>query len=259
MAFKTMRLSSIAHVLKKVYTVIKVMCPSKEWGWLYKIGERIEYHAKPRSRPEVLSSDLYAVGISLIESSLDKTKDAVNISIADAKAFRDGLLIVLLVESSMRRRALAGLRESHFRNINGLWRIEVPADLVKTGSSQTYLLSLRLTSYLDHYFSNVRESFSSGTNDALWVQGNRAMSPGSIYRIVCSRTKAALGFPVSPHRFRNAFATFIAVVDPKNIRMTREGLGHRSFTTTEKHYIERANTRIASRQHAIALAERLGR
>ena len=65
------------------------------------------------------------------------------------------------------------------------------------------------------------------------------------------RTRDALGFPVNPHRFRRAAATFWSSRDPANVRGVKDLLGHMSFDTTEKHYIM-AQSRVAG--HALARA-----
>jgi integrase len=46
------------------------------------------------------------------------------------------------------------------------------------------------------------------------------------------------------------------MADPENIRVAKDLLGHRSFSMTEKHYIDGAQARIAGRELAALLAER---
>ena len=81
------------------------------------------------------------------------------------------------------------------------------------------------------------------------------MTDKMIRRRIITRTKEMLGVEVSPHRFRNAAATFVAVADPENIRMTKDLLGHKSFQMTEEHYIDGAQSRIAGRELARILGQ----
>jgi integrase len=75
------------------------------------------------------------------------------------------------------------------------------------------------------------------------------MDDGSIYDMVCRRTRRAFGFSVNLHRFRHAAMTFWSIHDPKNVRGGKDLLGHTSFTTTETHYIM-SQSRMAGRRLA---------
>ena len=78
------------------------------------------------------------------------------------------------------------------------------------------------------------------------------MDHGSIYDIVCKRTRKAFGFSVNLHRFRHAAATLWSILDPVNVRGAKDLLGQASFQTTEKHYIM-AQSRLAGRALARAI------
>jgi integrase len=68
--------------------------------------------------------------------------------------------------------------------------------------------------------------------------------------IITRRTREALGFPITPHRFRHAAATFWSVHDAKNVRGAKDLLGHSSFGTTENHY-NISQSRLAGRKFAM--------
>ena len=61
------------------------------------------------------------------------------------------------------------------------------------------------------------------------------MTQQAIYDRIVKRTADA-GLRTSPHAFRHAAATTLAVGDPKHVRVAAPLLGHVTFTTTERHY-----------------------
>jgi integrase/recombinase XerD len=74
------------------------------------------------------------------------------------------------------------------------------------------------------------------------------MTMQAIYDRLVERTQAAFGKPINPHCFRDIAATTIADVDPEHVRIAAQVLGHRTFTTTERHYIH-AKMMAATRRH----------
>ena len=64
------------------------------------------------------------------------------------------------------------------------------------------------------------------------------MTEMAIYDVIRGRTKAAFGKALNPHLFRDAAATTLAISSPKHVRSAAPLLGHRTFTTTERHYIQ---------------------
>ena len=91
-------------------------------------------------------------------------------------------------------------------------------------------------------------------HDGLWASTRgRPLSEDRVYKIICRRTKEAFGFAVRPHLFREAAATNIAIDDPENILVARDLLAHKTFGTTEGHYI-RANSIKSGRRHQDVIA-----
>ncbi len=92
-------------------------------------------------------------------------------------------------------------------------------------------------------------------HDALWVSdvGTHLEAKSLAGRIV-AHTKAAFGQSVSPHLFRDAAATSIAIDNPKHIGDASLVLGHADHSMTEKHY-NHARSLEASRKHAATLAQ----
>jgi len=78
------------------------------------------------------------------------------------------------------------------------------------------------------------------------------MDDGTIYDMVCRRTREAFGFAINLHRFRHAGVTFWSIHDPKNVRGTKDLLGHSSFDTMTERFYAMAQSRVAG--HALARA-----
>ena len=57
-------------------------------------------------------------------------------------------------------------------------------------------------------------------------------------RRIRAHTKKAFGVAINPHLFRDSAATTMAIADPKHVRATAPLLGHRSFSTTERNYVQ---------------------
>lgn len=64
------------------------------------------------------------------------------------------------------------------------------------------------------------------------------MTEMAIYDVIRGRTKAAFGNALNPHMFRDAAATTLAISAPERVRSAAPLLGHRTFATTERHYIQ---------------------
>jgi integrase/recombinase XerD len=89
---------------------------------------------------------------------------------------------------------------------------------------------------------------------ALWVS-KRGLPLGyaAVAHQVRKHTAAAFGQSLSPHLFRDAVATAIAINVPKEIALILPILGHTTLRTSERHY-NQAGTLEAGRRHARAIA-----
>ncbi|MES0032720.1 site-specific integrase [Mesorhizobium sp. M0040] len=252
------RETTIVHCLARLFYTIRAFCPDRDWHWLYRISRRIAAKAVPIKHRQVLSSELYALGLRLMDRALIKANALGRLTKSCAIAYRDGLLIATLAEAPMRRGAFSRLQiGDHVVRIGQQWCLMVPAENTKTRNAQEYELSKRLSRSMDTYLDQIRPEFpGADTHNSLWPYEGRPMTDKMIRRRIIKWTRLGLGFEVNPHRFRNAAATFISIADPGNIRVAKDLLGHRSFAMTEKHYIDGAQSRTAGRELAAILAER---
>ena len=170
-------------------------------------------------------------------------------------------MIALLSAIPIRRRTFAALRiGTQLVRSGKLWTLEVGAEHTKNRRELDFAILAQLSARIDLYLEKFRKSIpGADAHDGLWASNkSRAMDHGSIYDMVCRRTRKALGFSVNLHRFRHAAVTFWSIHDPRNVRGAKDLLGHASFATTEKHYIM-AQSRIAGRALARIVDQSLGK
>ncbi len=252
---------TVANFLQRLYLVVRSMYPRLDWRWMQSAQRSVQRSARPLRHREVLSHELYAVGLRLIEVAKKDVAEGGAPTLKSAEMLRDGLMIALLAEQPMRRGELASLSiTEHLSNIGDRFVLNLPPELVKCGAARHYRVSQRLSNIIRLYLLHFRPLFPNATEHAgMWPYKDRPMTDKMIRRCVRRHTAKALGYAVTPHRFRNAAATFTSVVDPKNIRMAKDLLGHSSLFVTEQHYVDGSRSRLAGRQHAEAWATLLNR
>ena len=243
--------------LHRLRDTLRFICPDEDWSWLLAIIKRISAQARPKPEKHnlVMSEALYAVGIKLMDRAITDCNAAENASKAQAFVYRDGLMIALLALIPLRLRTLGALRiGKQLVQSGNLWALDIPAEDNKTKRPLEFPIAAELSRRIDLYLNQFRCRIpGAGIHDYLWAsdQGGR-MVDDTIYNTITRRTREALGFPVNPHRFRRAAATFWSSQDPANVRGVKDLLGHASFNTTEKHYIM-AQSRVAGRALARAI------
>ena len=76
-------------------------------------------------------------------------------------------------------------------------------------------------------------------SDALWLGfEGKPLTPHSVYGRIILVSKRLLGVAINPHLLRDCAATSLAIVSPAAALSAAALLGHQSFATTERHYIQ---------------------
>jgi integrase len=243
--------TSIVIELHHLRLALRLICQTVELEWLLTITKRIAARAKrkPQKHHLVTSERLFALGIELMDRAVEDSSVAGSISKASAFAYRDGLIIALDAVLPLRRRTLAALRiGKQLVKSGNFWALEIGPEDTKNRQALDFSISAKLSARIDVYLDKFRKSIpGANSHDGLWAANKgRAMDDGTIYDMVCRRTRKAFGFPINLHRFRHAAMTFWSIQDPKNVRGGKDLLGHASFSTTEKHYIM-SQSRLAGR------------
>ena len=245
--------------LQELGEVARVMDPQKDWRFINAIASRIRgRHVPARSKQNLkLSDELLGLGLRLMDNAAGHTGWRA------AALYRDGLMIALLALVPLRRLNLAGLRLHHslMQDRSG-WSICLPADETKTGAPLDLGLPEILLEPLQVYLRIHRPVLIARTGrwhrdagEALWISSHGSpLTQIAIYDAIRNHTEAAFGTPINLHLFRDAGATTLAVDDPQHVRIAAPLLGHRTFSTTERHYIQA--TGIEAHRRFIATVHR---
>jgi integrase len=170
------------------------------------------------------------LGVELMDCAAADAKGAGAITRATAFAYRDGLLIAVTAALGFRRRTLAALQiGKQLVRSGNLWAFDIGPENTKNRQALDFPLSAELSARIDAYLDKFRNRIPGATtHTGLWASNKRrAMDDGTIYDMVCRRTRKAFGFPVNLHRFRHAAMTFWSIRDPKNVRGAKDLLEHR--------------------------------
>ena len=257
--------------VQELYDALRVIAPEWNRNWLTQICRTLRAQVRPArdkfSRLKPID-ELTALGERLMEEAETASEWSAR---RRAVAYRDGLMIALLAYRPIRRKNLAMMRlGGHLVKVSGSWQILFAAEETKSHVPYEAVLPSALTPRLERYLDVHRPVLMRGKQadnqaNALPAhpESRRAMGLGSWnpaqvltplrYRIVV-HTKAAFGRSVSPHLFRDAAATSIAVDNPNHIGDASLVLGHADHRMTEKHY-NHARSLEASRKHAATLAQ----
>jgi integrase len=240
---------TVATKIFRLHAYMRIVAPHVDWFWLYTLFDRLRVRCKSKLAPHVLSPDLYRLGLGLMDSALVQNRP--DRRHASAIRFRDGLLISVQIQAPMRARALVSLNfEEHLWRQGNCWAITVPKEFTKTNVEQSYMLTSRLSRYLDLYLGCLRGSFAiAGGEKALWVSDQGRLTRDALYQMFKRRTFDGLGLSVGPHTARSAAATFLARTDPANAFAAMDLLGHTSLNTTAI-YMRGVKTRFAGREVA---------
>lgn len=166
-------------------------------------------------------------------------------------AFRDALMIALMASRPLRLGNFTSLDiGGRFHQEAGHWMIEIPGNETKNGDPLTFDVPATLVPGLDIYLGRIRPAFLGKANaetNALWLGfEGRPLAFHTIHCRMVYVTRKWFGMPINPHLFRDCAATTMSSCSVEDALASAALLGHRNFSTTERHYI-RANQLEASR------------
>lgn len=246
--FRTCAPVTVRQTILALERAIFVLAPDFDRRFIRALLNRIPY--KPiRRKPIVDIDDLWRLGLRLMAEA--SSNPSAPVSRAAIK-YRDGLIIALLSCRPIRSRNLVGLEIGRtFLQTKTGWRIELPAEEVKTHRSLGFDVPDALSTHIETYISDYRPYLLRRTNHGtsggpFWGSylGRQAHAQ-TIASAICSRTKAALGVQVNLHHFRECAATTTAFAAPDHVRILPAVLGHSDYKTTQKHYIASQTNKAA--------------
>lgn len=186
------------------------------------------------------AEQLAELGFRLMEAASDPG------NIQHALSYRDGLIIAFLAYHPVRRRNLINfhLDRNLLKHGSG-YLVIFAASETKNGVPCEVPLADVLVEPMNRYLEEWRPALmkrvtknSREVGTSVWVTSQGSpMSPNAVSGCIELRTKEAFGKAISPHGFRDASATLVAINDPRHARIAAPLLGHRSLQTTETFYI----------------------
>ncbi len=208
--------------------------------WVREVVHRLralEARNPPRIKLLKTSSELLRLGLDTMAAA---RAHAGRRSRA-ALSFRDGLMIALLAARPIRLGNLSAMKVgTHLIVEDGLYWIHFSDVETKTGLPIHLPLPRLLTPYVREYLQKARPVLLrlGKSHDYLWgsVRGT-PLAYTAVYRAVTTKTLAAFGGRISPHRFRHAAATSQALCDPTRVMDSHKLLGHATFKVTQRFYI----------------------
>jgi site-specific recombinase XerD len=253
--------------IRELYDAIRIMAPDRDWTWL-KIAQRnLRSRAKPaRDKLARMKSTekLEDLGFSLMaeaETAPYWGDDAGMTLLQRALAFRDGLMIALLIRRLLRIKNFASLRIGE--------NLIVEADTASLAFQAREMKSKRsmdvpfpksllssLRRYIDYYRPILIDESGKAkrlVTNALWISRDGAqLAEISLHNAIRRRTREAFGAPIPQHWFRDAGVTLLVRDAPASARLTSSILGHASPEIATRHY-NQALMIDAARRHGTVI------
>jgi integrase/recombinase XerD len=232
------------------------MAPEEDWRWLRDLTNRFDAwapSARESDMPALTARHLFRAAIAYLERNTGISFAKA----ADRKAYRDTLMIALLIACPIRVRNLAMMEVARHLTWQGDdWHLRFGTEETKTSQPIHLILPSALNSPLNTYINEVRLKYRRASESRrLWMGAKQApLAENTIYQNLMHQTRIVFGEAINPHAFRTIAATFFAETSPADALRARPLLGHRDAKTTERHYIS-ANQIEASRKVSKAIEE----
>jgi integrase/recombinase XerD len=255
------RLSSftVQSRLQGLGDVLRVMTETQQFRWVSRAAARLRSRAvsSKNKRQKLKSSDqLVELGVELmtLANALYGTR-----AHAAALLHRNGLMIAFLAYCPVRVANLAAITigKNLVKRGNSWWVI-FTAEETKQKRPLEFPFPSTLEAALEHYLACYRPILVSegahrgSAGQALWIsQDGGRLTTGGMAQAIERLTKAAFGFAINPHLFRDCAATTIAIHDPEHVQIVAAILGHSSMTTSEQHYNQASSLEAGRQYHAV--------
>jgi integrase/recombinase XerD len=188
------------------------------------------------------SRELLQVGLDLIEDA--QGRHFLRNHLRQVQR-RDGLMIAFLACRPLRIRNFSSLQLGKHLILreDGSWRHRISSEETKNRETIDDVLPKRLGRMIGDYLTGDRPVLlgrrhgNMSAEEYLWVSEDGLRCTGSCIRLrIKEHTLKAFGVSVSPHRFRDADVTTIAMELPQHMDMGLALLGNRSRETMYAHY-----------------------
>lgn len=148
---------------------------------------------------------------------------------------RDRVIMMLFIQTGIRETALS---EINVEDID--FDTHTIRSVIEKGhKDKIFKMSSKLENAMVEWINTRGNLLCGKDEDALFISSERKrISQRSLYEIVSKFTKEALGYSVSPHKLRAAFANLMLEKTNGNIYVVQQLLGHSRTDTTAKIYVK---------------------
>jgi len=243
--------------IEDVLTVAKGVDKDRDWSWLENVWSRLyARYGRTDLKPRV---PLSAARIfDWARRQMRKVHDQPHgTPLQKAAAYRDALMVGMLIARPVRARAFIGIRiGTQLRESPSGFQLVFGESDMKDKRPHSYDLPVKLIEPLRLYLDIHRPILLRGkAEDHLWItRYGKAMTRQGWTRALPGQTQRHFGIALRPHAFRHIAATSIATHDPEHYQIIREVLGHSSLAMSEKHYNRASSLESCGRFHSV-LAE----
>lgn len=148
---------------------------------------------------------------------------------------RDRVIMMLFIQTGIRETALS---EINIEDID-FDTHTIKSVIEKGHKDKIFKMSSKLENAMVEWIDTREKLLKGKEEDALFISSERKrISQRSLYEIVSKFTKEALGYSVSPHKLRAAFANLMLEKTNGNIYVVQQLLGHSRTDTTAKIYVK---------------------
>jgi integrase/recombinase XerD len=257
---------TVFNRIEELYDAIGIMAPDHDWTWLNMAQRNLRSRARSSKNKLArlqTAEKLDELGFSLMAEAETapywKDHDGTGMTLLEgALAFRDGLMIALLIRRLFRIK--------NFSNLSIGDNLLVDGKTVNFAFTASEMKNKRpmeapfpesllwaLKRYLEHYrpilLTESGKAKGIKTN-ALWIsRDGTELAPISLHYAIRRRTREAFGAAIPPHWFRDAGVTMLVRDAPASARLTRSVLGHNSAEIANRHY-NQALMIDSARRHA---------
>lgn len=146
---------------------------------------------------------------------------------------RDRAIIMLFIQTGIRETALSEINIDDVDFNNHI----IKSVIEKGHKDKTFTMSDQLENAISSWINDRKLICQDNTQEALFLsKSGTRISQKALSDIVSKYTREALGYPVTPHKLRAAFANIMLEKTNANIYIVQQLLGH-SRTDTTKIYL----------------------
>jgi site-specific recombinase XerD len=199
--------------IQKLRRFTQLIAPEHDLGWLIELERQLWSERRPRPKwDRVVTTDVLVDAGRTLMAEAGITKRP---KLSQARMFRNGLMIALLAYCPIRLKNFAALEIGRsFVNVDGTWWIVLTAAETKEKRADERPVPDELTNSIERYLEIYRPILAGGKaeTNALWFAINcKPMSYASMGELIAETTRMTIGVAISPHLFRTAGVTTLAI------------------------------------------------